>query len=54
MPTLQNPSGCRSVRHRIYRARRARRVALLQRIARALAGPAAAMVEHLDNLGSQQ
>jgi hypothetical protein len=51
MIALQNPSGCRSVRHRIYRAKRP---TLLQRIASAFYAPAAAMVEHLDNLGGQQ
>lgn len=50
MTTLDNPSGCHSVRYRIYRPRR---VTMLQRIARAFAGPAAAMVEHLDNLGAR-
>lgn len=50
MTRLDNPSGCRSVRHRIYRARR---ITLLQRIAKAFAAPAAAMVEHIDRLESQ-
>lgn len=49
MTPLANPSGCRSVRHRIYRAQRP---TLLQRIARAFASPAAAMVEHLDQLNN--
>jgi hypothetical protein len=40
----ENPSGCRTARHRIYR----------QRSPSAFAGPAAAMVEHLDTLGGQQ
>jgi hypothetical protein len=47
---LLNPSGCHSVRHRIYRPRR---VTLMQRIARAFAAQAAAMVEHLDQLGGR-
>jgi hypothetical protein len=50
MTILNNPSGCARVRHRIYRAKR---VTLLQRLARAFVAPAAAMCEHLDNLGSQ-
>lgn len=50
MIALANPSGCHSVRHRIYRAPRP---TLLQRLARAFAAPAAAMVEHLDQLGSR-
>lgn len=49
MTPLANPSGCRSVRHRIYRAPR---LSLIQRIARAFAAPAAAMVEHLDQLNT--
>jgi hypothetical protein len=50
MTILNNPSGCDKVRHRIYRAPRP---SLLQRLARAFVAPAAAMCEHLDNLGSQ-
>jgi hypothetical protein len=50
MNSVANPSGCAKVRHRIYRAKR---VTLLQRIARLISGGSAAMCEHLDNLGSQ-
>jgi hypothetical protein len=46
MTAIPNPSGCLSLRRR-------RRVTLLQRLARAFVAPAAAMCEHLDNLGSQ-
>jgi len=49
--TLANPSGCLSVRHRIYRARR---VTLLQRLASAFSAGSAAMVEHLDHLQGVQ
>lgn len=49
MIDLANPSGCLSVRHRIYRARR---VTLLQRLASAFGACSAAMCEHLDQLGS--
>ena len=50
MIELANPSGCHSVRHRIYRAPR---ITLLQRIARLIAGGSAAWAEQLDHLGSQ-
>lgn len=50
MNTLPNPSGCLSVRHRIYRAPR---ITLLQRIACLIAGGSAAWAEQLDYLGSQ-
>jgi hypothetical protein len=39
----ENPSGCHTARHRIYRQRRPS----------AFSAPAAAMVEHLDQLGSR-
>jgi hypothetical protein len=39
----ENPSGCHTARHRIYRKRRPS----------ALAAPAAAMCEHMDQLGSR-
>ena len=48
MISMPNPSGCLSVRHRIYRARR---VTLLQRLARAFSAGSAALCEHLDQLG---
>lgn len=50
MIALPNPSGCMYVRHRIYRARR---VTLLQRLANSFRAGSAAMVEHLDQLGSR-
>ena len=50
MTTLDNPSGCNSVRYRIYRAKR---LTLLQRMGRAFAAPVAAMVEHLDRLANR-
>lgn len=39
----ENPSGCHTARHRIYRQRRPS----------AFAAPAAAMCEHLDQLGGR-
>lgn len=48
MNIVENPSGCMSIR-----IRRAHRVTLLQRIARAFAAGSAAWVEQLDYLGSQ-
>jgi hypothetical protein len=50
---LPNPSGCHSVLTRRRRIASTKRQTLLQRIARALSAPAAAMVEHLDQLGSR-
>lgn len=47
----ENPSGCHTARHRIYRARR---VTLLQRLASAFSAGSAAMVERLDHLQGVQ
>ena len=50
MTPLANPSGCLSVRHRIYRAPH---LTLLQRLASAFAAGSKAWAEQLDILGSQ-
>ena len=49
MTPLDNPSGCLSVRHRIYRAPH---LTLLQRLARAFAEFAAALAE-IERTGSR-
>jgi hypothetical protein len=50
---LANPSGCHTVLTRRRRIASTKRPTLLQRIARALSAPAAAMCEHLDKLKGQ-